>query len=168
MKKLHFTIPSRVFNNKMSITYYWFLHYRWYTNIHCLFLCYWHRLSLIEQYYTYDHYCVTTKNKYFMYKIQDLRVLYYNTAHPIKGWHSHVENTCIIFLRGEVWAHKTSLTCHFLLKCLYQARKVNSYVCGTMYQIFLCFYGYFIGFWNYSDRVVFFVFHFMTNLIKYT
>ena len=57
----------------------------------------------------YDHYCVTTKNKYFMYTIQDLSVLYYNTAHPIKGWHSHVENTCIIFLRGEVWAHKTSL-----------------------------------------------------------
>jgi hypothetical protein len=54
------------------------------------------------------------------------------------------------------------------MKCLYQARKVNSHVCGTMYQIFLCFYDYFIGFWNCSDRVVFFVFHFMTNLIKYT
>jgi len=34
----------------------------------------------------------------------------------------------IISLRGQVSAHKTSLTHHFLLKCLYQTRKVGDHV----------------------------------------
>ena len=35
---------------------------------------------------------------------------------------------CIISLRGEVWAHKTRLTLHFIVKRLNQARKVTSHV----------------------------------------
>ena len=31
-------------------------------------------------------------------------------------------------MRGTVWIHKNSLTHHFLLKCLYQARKVSGHV----------------------------------------
>ena len=52
-----------------------------------------------------------------------------------QSWHfthcgDHLHD-CIISLRGEVWANKTSLTCHFffLLKCVYQCRKVSGHVC---------------------------------------
>ena len=41
------------------------------------------------------------------------------------GKHLH---DCIISLRGEVWAHKTRLTLHFIVKRLNQARKVTSHV----------------------------------------
>ena len=34
----------------------------------------------------------------------------------------------IISLKGQVSAHKTSLTRHFSLKCLYQTRKVSGHV----------------------------------------
>jgi hypothetical protein len=47
-------------------------------------------------------------------------------------WHSthkskHLHDR-IISLRWEVWAHKTSLPPHFLLKCLYQTRNVSGHV----------------------------------------
>ena len=35
----------------------------------------------------------------------------------------------IISLKRKVWAHKASLTCHFLLKCQYQTRKVSGHGC---------------------------------------
>jgi len=45
------------------------------------------------------------------------------------GKHVH---DCIISLRGEIWTHKT-LTRQFLLKCLYQSRKVSD-------NVFVCLY----------------------------
>ena len=35
---------------------------------------------------------------------------------------------CIISLREAVWDHNTCLSRHFLLMCLYQARKVSDHV----------------------------------------
>ena len=76
-----------------------------------------------------------------------------------KHLHDH-----IISLRGEVWAHKTSVTQQFLLKCLYYARRVSSHLPGifmllhqeseqsftryiyvtmpgaVIYQVYLCYY----------------------------
>ena len=41
----------------------------------------------------------------------------------------------IISLRVEVWAHKTYLTCHFLLKSQCQARKVGNLECALRTSI---------------------------------
>ena len=67
-----------------------------------------------------------------MHNIQAYSVLYNNTVHSVrvdilltsgKPLHARINS-----LRGEIWAHKTSLTPPFLLKCLYQARKVSSHL----------------------------------------
>jgi hypothetical protein len=53
----------------------------------------------------------------------------FNAAHPVGilltcGKHLH---DCIISIRREVWVHNTSFKPrHFLLKCLYQSRKLSS------------------------------------------
>ena len=49
----------------------------------------------------------------------------------------------IISLRGEDWVHTTSVTppTFFLLKCLYQARKVRGH-------IIVSFYDFSVGLWN--------------------
>jgi hypothetical protein len=58
-------------------------------------------------------------------------------------FNSHVENPfihLIYSLRGEVKAHKTSLTCHFFLKCLYQARSCISFLVVTILPLFQQFF----------------------------
>jgi len=61
--------------------------------------------------------------------LQDYTILYNNAILPVihEAWHFTYMWKALawrnISLRGKVWAHKTSLTCHFLLKCLYQTRK---------------------------------------------
>jgi hypothetical protein len=43
---------------------------------------------------------------------------------------------------------------HFILKCLYQARKMNGHVCVYYCIGFTSFYDFCIGFWNCTDSVV--------------
>jgi hypothetical protein len=51
---------------------------------------------------------------------------------------------------------------HFLLKCLYQVKRVSGHVYVCLgYQLCFCFYEIPSGFWNYSDNVEFFVSHFI-------
>ena len=74
-----------------------------------------------------------------------------------KQLHDH-----IILLRGETWSHKTSLSHHFLLKCLYQARKLISHV-------FICM-GYpfclFLQFWNCFVVFLCFSFYYLFSLLS--
>jgi len=98
-----------------------------------------------------------------------------------KQLHDH-----IILLREETWSHKTSLTSHFILKCLYQARKLichktslsHHFILKCLYQarklishVFICM-GYpfclFLRFWNCFDIVVFccFSFYYLFTLLS--
>ena len=80
-----------------------------------------------------------------MYAIQNYTVLSNNAVRPIicEDWlfyHMHFHDR-IISLRGRErgWAYETSI---------------------TMYTDFASFYDFSIEFWNCSDSVVYFVFHF--------
>jgi len=55
---------------------------------------------------------------------------------------------------------------HFILKCLYQARIVNSHICVVGLSLFPL-YDFSIGFWNCSDSVVFFCFTFEYLLLGF-
>ena len=67
---------------------------------------------------------------------------------------------CLISLRGEVRAHKTSITRHFLLKHLYQDRKVSGYVFVYFWYRFLPLCYFSIGVVTLRTVWCFFVFHF--------
>jgi hypothetical protein len=58
------------------------------------------------------------------------------------------------------WPIKISLNRHFVLKYLYQARKVSAHV-HALWDIDCCLYLPFFDFGTCSDSVIFFVFHFI-------
>ena len=75
-----------------------------------------------------------TKIKYIVHNVHDYSVLYktlfvrfYVRVCVILRCGKHLHDG-IISLRGEVWVNKISLTAPLLMKCLYQARKVNGHV----------------------------------------
>ena len=91
------------------------------------------------------------------------------------NWHKHhtcvrvdILFTCwrrlynrIISIRGEAWASKTSWSPRRLLKCLYQAKKVNSHVyLYERHRSCPYFYAFSIRLWDYSDIVAFVGFSF--------
>ena len=92
------------------------------------------QLSLIQQYYTYDNFC-DTKIKYIMYKVQDSSILYYNMLLAqlyIRVTFTNMwKNTYITAsfqYKGKFEPIKLVYPCHYLLKCLYQTRKVSGHV----------------------------------------
>jgi hypothetical protein len=102
-----------------------------------------HRLSLIKLILYIWHFCVTKINilciifKLIAFFIITLFTRLYVRVGILLTSGKHLHDS-IILLRGEVWANKTSLTPPFLLKCLYQARKVNGHVfVGLGYQFYL-------------------------------
>ena len=71
----------------------------------------------------------------------------------------------IISLRRQIWAHKTSLASHFLLRCLYQAMEMSGHVYGCVVYRF-CSYDCSTRLWNCSDSVIFFL-HFVSIYSKF-
>lgn len=68
--------------------------------------------------------------------------------HTGKHLHDHT-----ILQRVEVWPIKLVLIRHFVLKCLYNARRLNSYV-FVLGEV-ACFYVFLVNLWNCSDGVNF-------------
>jgi len=61
------------------------------------------------------------------------------------------------FIKLGVWAHKTSYTRYFLLKCIYQTRRVIGHVFVCVSDIaFASYYDFSVGCRNCSDNAVFF------------
>jgi len=116
----------------------------------------------------YDNFCVT-KIKYILYNVQDYSILYNNSVRQVMrgfAFYSYVECACmaagrLMSLRGEVWAHKTSFTppLYYLSACTKTEKWSVMYLCVRVID-FDSFYDFDIRFWNCSDSVVFFVFHF--------
>ena len=69
---------------------------------------------------------------------------------------------CVISLRGNVWANKTSLTCPFLLKYLFQPQKVRGdvYVCVRVIE-FASSNDFAVGFCICSGSIFYYITHFM-------
>ena len=70
-----------------------------------------------------------------------------------------------ISLRWEFWSHKTSLTQIFFYWSVYNkpGEWEVMYLCVRGFN-FASFYNFSIRFWNCSDSVVFFVYHFIQGL----
>jgi hypothetical protein len=64
----------------------------------------------------------------------------------------------VISLRGEVWAHKTSLTPPLFIEV--SVLRQVMYLCVRIIDC-VSFCDFSIGFWNCSNSVVYFVFHFI-------
>ena len=83
------------------------------------------------------------------------------------SFNSHLHDL-IISHGGEVWVHKTSKPCHFLLKCLCLARKESclTYTCLLGISIYPGFIILFSRFWNCFDGVnlILIFFYFITLL----
>jgi len=76
------------------------------------------------------------------------------------GTHLHDHITS---LRGEVCAHRSSLTPPFFVEVPDPGQaSEQSCICVVGYQFGT--YDFSIGFWNCSDHVVFFVFHFIAKI----
>jgi hypothetical protein len=78
-----------------------------------------------------------------------------------------VKNTYNSSIPKRVCVHKTNLTHHFLLKCLYYASCVSSHM-WLRYPLCLCFYNFVIHIRNYSDGsdggvLLFFYFSFYSH-----
>lgn len=70
----------------------------------------------------------------------------------------HLHHECIVTLRENAWANKTSLTPPPFLKCLYLARKVSGRdLCVSDIDL-VSFYDFSMRFWSCSVSVVSFVF----------
>ena len=73
----------------------------------------------------------------------------------------------IISLRGQVWAHKTSLTPPLFIGVPVPSQKSKrSYIYALGVSIMPLFYDFYIWFWNFSDSVLFFCFFFFFILQK--
>jgi hypothetical protein len=80
--------------------------------------------------------------------------------------HSHVR---IISLKEEVWAHTTSLTPPHLIEVPVQSQESErSCICVlglSILSLFLRFYYIGYGFWNCSEGIVYFIFHFISKYL---
>ena len=121
--------------------------------------------------YPHDH-LLLMRIKYIMYKVQGS--LQQSCSPSYIRWlvfYSLMETLAYLqhFTIGGL-AYKSSLSCHFLLKCLYQARKVSVYafflsICITgIYSA--SFYELSTGFWNCSDSVVFVLHIYLSNKLN--
>jgi len=73
----------------------------------------------------------------------------------------------IISLRGEVWTHKTSLTPPLYIEVPVPTEECEwSCICMLGLSNFASIYDLSIGYWNCSDNIVFFVFHFFFLLLQ--
>jgi hypothetical protein len=74
-------------------------------------------------------------------------------------WTSHVEHTCVaasFHKEGMIWTIKQAKPCHFIVICLYQARKLSMYLFVRGVDLFLS--TFFCLFWKCS--ILWFSFYF--------
>ena len=104
-----------------GLVYYWIFRYGWdhWLSLILLILYIWQLLCHKDYIY-------------YMYNVQDYYIitlfarLYASVVILLTCW-NHLHDSFIL-QRGKVWTHITSLARHFLLRCLYNARKVSRHV----------------------------------------
>ena len=102
--------------------------------------------------------------KNFFWRSQFLVFVIISLCYSVEIWQRSVFFYCCGYFRLCVWTHTTNLTSSlFLIEVPVRSQeRERSCICCVGVSILPLFYDFFVGCWNCSDRLVFFVLFFIT------